>query len=428
VHAEHADVFLNAWALNEICNFSDAELAAIQYEKTRTLVKIASAVPYWSKLLPQSYQYADRDASRVYELPPVQRSDLSKIPLEMRSNMELARKMRSFKLTTSGSTGHPLSFYASKIAEIGSKALYPYVFARAMQKGGFPNSKPPRVLNLGVRTQKYFYPWAAALVDSRSLEDIGYRGTYLYPLLKAIQPEILYAHATHVKRLQFWFERDKRFHAFKAIVYTAEYLSSAERDGLEYFFRCPILSVYGARECSLMGIECITHPLYYHILPWRGRVEIVDDAAKPVLADGTGNITYSFFENPVTPFIRYQLGDRGRLVGKRHCSCALKTDLLAFDGRKADTLRLSDDTVIPVVVIAQHIAKKFSGSIHQFQFVKDQDSFVCKIVPRGPIDRAMKEQIKNELRFVTQDKIEIKIDSVDLIEPRNGKTPIFLEL
>lgn len=70
---------------------------------------------------------------------------------------------------------------------------------------------------------------------------------------------------------------------------------------MEAFFNCKVASQYGCYEVNSIAYECPFHKL--HVMTENVYVEIVED----------NQICITSKHNRVMPFVRYKVGDRGRL-------------------------------------------------------------------------------------------------------------------
>jgi phenylacetate-CoA ligase len=110
-------------------------------------------------------------------------------------------------------------------------------------------------------------------------------------------------------------------------------------------------------------------------------IEIVDADGKRV-PDGTfGRILLTDLLNYNMPFVRYEIGDSGRLVHER-CACGLETPRLYLEGRYSAHLTFGDRRV-------QHL--EFDGALDglmnvilQYRVVKESDTSLAVQVVPGP--------------------------------------------
>ena len=88
---------------------------------------------------------------------------------------------------------------------------------------------------------------------------------------------------------------------------------------MEAFFNCKVASQYGCYEVNSIAYECPFHKL--HVMTENVYVEIVED----------NQICITSKHNRVMPFVRYKVGDRGRLCTDKNCSCGSQEPILELE-------------------------------------------------------------------------------------------------
>ncbi|MBF0329901.1 MAG: phenylacetate--CoA ligase family protein [Nitrospirae bacterium] len=150
---------------------------------------------------------------------------------------------------------------------------------------------------------------------------------------------------------------------------TAESLSSEERDFLESVFSCKVYNRYGCREVGNIAHECRTHDGMH--INWQSvHVEIVNKGKYAWLGDDYGDIVITSLLNKGMPFIRYNIGDIGKLEDKC-CSCGIASSRLYLAGTRTGDLLYSIGNSI-VSPPALTLAYKDLEDITAIQFVQDK--------------------------------------------------------
>jgi len=119
-----------------------------------------------------------------------------------------------------------------------------------------------------------------------------------------------------------------------------ETLTPATRRTLGERFHAPVRDSYGASECFLIANECRCGRLHLNA-DWV-ILEPVDEYGQPVPAGEFGATTLlTNLSNLVQPIIRYDLGDRVRLLPAA-CACGSALPAIEVQGRADDVLTLED--------------------------------------------------------------------------------------
>jgi phenylacetate-CoA ligase len=100
-------------------------------------------------------------------------------------------------------------------------------------------------------------------------------------------------------------------------------------------FRSQVYEDYGSHEFSGVASECEAHA-GYHVAMSDFVVEVVRDG-RPAREGQLGHILITDTRNTVMPFIRYQIGDVGRLY-REPCPCGRESHRVAVDGRLHETI------------------------------------------------------------------------------------------
>jgi phenylacetate-CoA ligase len=153
--------------------------------------------------------------------------------------------------------------------------------------------------------------------------------------------------------------------AFTAIYPTAEMLTSAQIETIERALGGRVYDQYGCAEINTIANEC-PEQKRFHLIDEHAYVEQVD-----LEAEGFGDdaLVVTDLDNYAQPFIRYAIGDRGR-VSTKPCPCGRNLAVLEeFLGRSSDRIVLASGEKYPGVFF-HHLFGHFAG-VTQFQVVQD---------------------------------------------------------
>jgi phenylacetate-CoA ligase len=124
----------------------------------------------------------------------------------------------------------------------------------------------------------------------------------------------------------------------RRIFTSGELLRPAVRLAIAEAFGAPVYDVYGSSETKEIAWECPAGGM--HINADVIRLEVLDDAHRPVPRGVEGNLVATVLVNRAMPLLRYRVGDWGSLLEGR-CECGHPFPLLGVvTGRRADMLVL----------------------------------------------------------------------------------------
>lgn len=167
-----------------------------------------------------------------------------------------------------------------------------------------------------------------------------------YELMRKFEPKWLLLHPSMAMMLCEIVEKEK-LPAIPTLVYmelTGEMFLESQRVRLEKLFSCIVKSHYGAMEVNSMGYE--EEKGKYRLFETAAYVEILDDNGKVLKNGEEGNIYVTSLHNYAMPFIRYGIGDCGKIVTE--CDGGKESRILQLsDTRKNDLFYLEEGAGIP---------------------------------------------------------------------------------
>ena len=202
----------------------------------------------------------------------------------------------------------------------------------------------------------------------------------------------------------------------QAIVSTASTLHPLMRERVEQVFGTRVFDQYGSREVGDIACECDQHR-GLHVLPWMNFVEIVDDEGKPVEAGQVGRVIVTSLCNESMPLIRYEVGDRARLVPDDDppCPCGRRGPRLAeVVGRIGDTFKALDGSHIASGYFIHMLF--FHDFVKRFQVVQTgPNRVVYRLIARSTPSAAELEKIARDTRAVMGEACDIDFEFPDEI-------------
>jgi len=201
-----------------------------------------------------------------------------------------------------------------------------------------------------------------------------------------------------------------------AVVTSAEFLTDENRDAIERGFRAPVFNRYGCREFAVVASECEVHA-GLHINAESLVVEVVDEEGHPLPPGETGEILVTDLRNHAMPFIRYQIGDVGRLRG-HPCSCGRGLPLLELcGGRITDFITTPEGRSVSGVALATYAITNVPG-IHKVQLIQGALAHLTVRLVKGADfgDETIRTLSENLRRFLGP-TMEIGYEFPDAIPP-----------
>lgn len=399
------------------------EMRAYCNERLAALVSHAYAhVPHYREawrragLSPQDVRSID-DLTR---LPILSREEVRAAPQRLLD--ERLPPSALIRLSTSGSTGSPLTLFRTPEAEATSYAFFE---ARCRRPAGMQFGRLPYVMIGGqlvapVARERppfwvYNYAWKQLYLSSYHLSE-RFLPHYLNEMRRrpyhAIlgYPSSVYTVARHL------LERGEPPIPMRCTITSSETLFEHQREAIERAFGCKVFDQYGAGELCVFAAQCEQGSM--HLSPDYGLVEVLDEDARPCPAGQTGELVCTSLISFGQVFLRYRLGDRGAIDESR-CDCGSALPVLSrLEGRVDEELRTRDGRAIgrldPVFKGVEHV--------REAQIIQEEaDRFVVRVVPAPGYDAATAETIRRNLADRVGDA-RIDVISVDRIErTRAGK-------
>ncbi len=164
--------------------------------------------------------------------------------------------------------------------------------------------------------------------------------------------------------------------AFESVRYvelTGEMAWEGLRAELESSWGCVVNMHYGTMEVQSIGYE---EGGRYRLYDQTTYVEVLDDEGKEVGEGESGNIYVTSLHNRVMPFVRYGIGDVGRIQSERKDG-KWQRYLVLEKARKNDRIRLEDGGSIPADVLLKPVEMVngyYQNVVYQFQAVQKSAS------------------------------------------------------
>lgn len=351
-------------------NASRADISAFQRAQLETLLRHAyQTTPYYREL----FKVESPDISQI---PTLEKSNIRE-QLENLCSEAVPQKHR-IKNATGGSTGTPLTFYQDR-NYWNQRNLSVYYFD---QWAGWNFGERQLIIWGALSDIGTARDWKHQLsnfwrnhywLNGFHLTDTTMQATFRkmnrwHPQTILAYPSSLYQFA------RFIFENGlKPRWGLKGIISSAEMLHPHYRDLAETVFGIKVYNRYGGREVGLIAMECAEGRMHINCRDLYLEIDSPDPYTE------SGDILITQLNNYAMPFIRYRIGDIGRLSDEV-CPCGSQLPVLAeLLGRSTATFRTRTGTLIH----AGYFTQQFYNVIGLEQFQLIQKTFkhcVLKVV------------------------------------------------
>jgi phenylacetate-CoA ligase len=197
----------------------------------------------------------------------------------------------------------------------------------------------------------------------------------------------------------------------RRIFTSGELLRPAVRLAIADAFAAPVYDVYGSSETKEIAWECPAGGM--HINADVVRLEVLDDANRPVPRGIEGNLVATLLLNRAMPLLRYRLGDRGSLLEQR-CACGHPFPLLGVvTGRRADMLVLEGGRRVSPYALT--CAMEQVGDVLRYQVTQLEPARLrVRAILDGDADRGhVAGRIRSVIRGEVAPFVETDVEFVD---------------
>lgn len=397
------------------------QLEEYQIGQLQKLIKHAyETVPYYTKLFNEvGIKYKDiQDFGDIKKIPYLTKEIIQ-------NNLEdlISTKFNKNKLTymtTGGSTGIPMGFYAhGKYDKAREWAFISNMWGRI----GYDVRKINRCVILRGNIPKkdiYEYKNRDLILSSFKLTKENIE-KYI-SLIDKFNPDFIQAYPSSISILAKHINENNKgikLKNLKAIICASENIYDSQRKDIENAFGVRVYSFYGHTEHACIGGEC-EKSNYYHMQSEYGYMELIDENEDEVIAeDSIGEIVATGFNNYAMPFIRYRTYDMAVNTNKT-CECGRSYKLIKrIDGRKQEFF--VDGSYNNITFTRSHDPLwAVKDKIWAYQYVQDEPGkVILNIHWKDKYNSADIETIRREFkRFYPS--LNIQIRNVEYIERTKG--------
>jgi len=290
---------------------------SLQLEKLKSILKYSwKNIPYYRQILTKASvvnKSGRVNLNNFNKIPPLTKAIIREQGNSLYSPYHKIR--RSYKNTTSGSTGDPVEFIQDKFYSEWNFANKIYLKEIAGQQVG---DRELRLWGseedlLGVKENLYLrlIAWLYNRVDFNSFSMAKPRQKRLVKMWRKFKPQWVEAYVQSIEEFAKYVEKsDIPLPPPRGILTTAGNLLPATEKLISRVFGCPVYNRYGTRE---VGDAACTKPSGHELSlsTWNHFVEILDEELEPCSSNKPGTLYITTLNNYSMPLIRYNIGDLG---------------------------------------------------------------------------------------------------------------------
>lgn len=405
-----------------------ADVRALQEQKLRRLVAHAyHHVAYWRERMDELGLTPDdvRTLDDLAKLPLLSK-DAVRAHLYFDLLSDNHDKRRIQRITTSGSTGEPLTIYVDQHQlEIRWAATQ-----RSMEWTGWRfGDRSARLWHqtIGMSWSQIVREridawWNRRLfVPAFEMNEAGI--ARFVEQLQRHQPVLIDGYAESFNFLAY----EARRHGLdgirpRGIISSAQELPERSRAAIESAFGCGVFDKYGSREFSGIAWECEQHD-GHHVVAESYIVEILRDG-RPAQPGELGEVVITDLNNLVMPLIRYRIGDLAvAMDADAPCGCGRGLPRIGrIEGRVQAMIVAENGAYIPGTFFS-HLFKDYDHVVRQYQVIQERRGAIRLRIIRGA--RYSPEQFEEILALMRRflgAGMEIDVEFTERIEMvRTGK-------
>jgi len=327
-------------------------------------------------------------------------------------------------VTTGGTTGIPLGFYAEK--GVFDDREWAFMLTQ-WNRVGFKMDERCVVLRGNIVSSNNGKFWKYGVI-SRNLILSSYHMTdqtlpKYVSKIRQFKPSFIQAYPSAISILARFMKENniEPFPNIKALLCGSENLYSWQRQLLEQVFQCRVYSWYGHSERAVLAGEC-EKSTCYHIFPEYGFMELIANNGQPVSNEGEiGEVVATGFNNYVMPFIRFKTQDVG-VYSTRRCNCGRNYPLMQrVEGRLQDYFVSFNGDLVPLTGGTDGLILEVSENVRKAQFCQDRRGHATlKLVKKDSYNEHDTVRIQDALRRRYGIDLSFEIEFVEdiLLSPR----------
>ena len=398
-----------------------------QMRKAGLLLRYAHEnVPYYRKHIPAALAKTFMTLERWQSIPVLTREDLQRSGKEILSQRIPSGHKPLRKITTSGSTGMPVTAYGTQVTrQLWQAITFRYQIWQQMDfrlklAAIRPDGKSPPGQ---ASTSSHWGPPASHVVETGP----GVRLNIRTPLEQQIEwlrgenPGYLHTMPTNLRQIA---KSGVKLSGLRGLSTYGELLDDTTRSLCDSQWNLKVFDVYSTQEVGNIAIQC-PEAGAYHVQAESVLVEILDEQGRACTPGQPGRVVITPLHNLAFPLIRYAIGDYATLGPECACGRGLPVLRRIFGRRRNMLVMPNGDQYwpsFPVNSWAEDLP------IRQFQFVqKSIDLIEARLVVHQELSAQQESHMKERLQERFGYPVEISIIYQDTIErSKSGKYEDFV--
>ena len=371
--------------LNKSQWLPSSKIKELQNKKLNLLVQHSyKHVPYYREKM-DSMNLSPDDIQSIDDLHKL--SLLSKKDVKENIYFDLMSdnhdKSKIQKITTSGSTGQPFTYYVDKqqlefrwAATLRGMEMTNYKFGDKQARLWHQTIGLSRIQIIkeyldAFFTRRKFFP--VFEIKQKNIDKMIKKLSKYKPILIDGYAEAINLCARYIS------SKEKLSNKKMSVISSAQMLPQHSRELIENNLNCEVYDKYGSREFSGIAYECNKH-FGHHVVAENYIVEILKDK-KPAKENEVGEIVITDLNNYCMPLIRYRIGDLAKSLGTKACDCGRGLPLIGdIQGRVQSIIIGANGKYLPGTYFS-HLFKDFEFIVQQYQVIQTKvDVIDIKIV------------------------------------------------
>ena len=370
----------------------------------KLLLHASQTTPYYRELF-------KTESPDISEVPPLEKQNVRE-QLERLCSEAFPQKQR-IKNATGGSTGTPLTFYQDR-NYWNQRNLSVYYFDRW---AGWNFGEPQLIIWGSPADLKGDGHWKHRLnnfwrnqywLNGFHLTDTAMQ--VAFNEMSSCPPETILAYPSSLYRFASFLSENGLIPRWrlKGIISSAEMLHLHYRALAEDIFRTKVYNRYGGREVGLIAMECAKGRMHINCRDIYLEIDSPNPYTEP------GEILITQLNNYAMPFIRYRIGDIGRLSDEV-CPCGNQLPILAeLLGRTTATFRTETGTLIH----GGYFTRQFYNidGVRQFQIIQETlKHCVLKLVVNEKWTDATRRYLVQSIQRALGGEVVVAVEFVEEI-------------
>ena len=401
--------------------FSGGELARLQFTCLQKLLGHAiKSVPYY-----KNRAYSQIETWQDWrQLPVLSRSEVQEHGKSLRADINMrSREGRSYKKSSSGSTGRPIEVLVTERTDAYWQAItirdhlwqqrdFSQTLAVIKNLGKDRTGPPGLKSKSWGKSSGLLYATGPSVTISSST-DIASQ----YDWLAQLKPGYLLTYPSILRALA---ERNLASNEplqLLGITTIGENISPETRHFAQRAFGGRVCDIYSCQETGYLALQCPRDD-HYHIQAETALVEVLDENNQACAPGQMGRVVVTHLHNHVMPLIRYEIGDYA--VAGGDCDCGITLPVLErVIGRTRNLVSYPDGTrswpaygMMKLVEILPNV---------QFQLVqKSLDTMLLRIGTGQPVAEDIRQEMKDIVNTAMGYPFNIQFELLEKIPRSNS--------